>query len=45
MGACTSSEEQEQRRQNDVIEQQLKQDRLRMRNEVKLLLLGMWLGR
>lgn len=40
MGICLSTEERERRRQNEAIEAQLRLDRLRMRNEVKMLLLG-----
>ncbi|KAL1916938.1 uncharacterized protein VTP21DRAFT_5135 [Calcarisporiella thermophila] len=40
MGCCMSAEDSEGRRRNDEIESQLKKDRMQMRNEVKLLLLG-----
>jgi len=40
MGCCQSAEDQEGRKRNDEIENQLKSDRLRLRNEVKMLLLG-----
>ncbi|CAI2170950.1 7173_t:CDS:2 [Funneliformis geosporum] len=40
MGCCLSQEEKEGRQRNDEIENQLKRDRLSMRNEVKMLLLG-----
>ena len=40
MGCCQSVEEKEGRRKNDEIENQLKKDRMSMRNEVKMLLLG-----
>ncbi|CAG8566297.1 595_t:CDS:2 [Ambispora leptoticha] len=40
MGCCMSQEEKEGRRKNDEIENQLRRDRLSMRNEVKMLLLG-----
>lgn len=40
MGCCMSQEEKEGRQRNDEIENQLRRDRLSMRNEVKMLLLG-----
>ncbi|KAJ1984784.1 guanine nucleotide-binding protein subunit alpha [Dimargaris cristalligena] len=40
MGCCLSQEDLEGRRANDEIETQLKRDKLTMRNEVKMLLLG-----
>ncbi|KAL1924713.1 uncharacterized protein VTP21DRAFT_4367 [Calcarisporiella thermophila] len=40
MGCCMSTEDTEGRRRNEEIENQLKRDRMQMRNEVKLLLLG-----
>jgi len=40
MGCCMSQEDREGRRKNDEIENQLKRDRLSLRNEVKMLLLG-----
>ncbi|RIA81730.1 guanine nucleotide binding protein, alpha subunit [Glomus cerebriforme] len=40
MGCCMSQEEKAGRQRNDEIENQLKRDRLSMRNEVKMLLLG-----
>ncbi|KAJ1928496.1 guanine nucleotide-binding protein subunit alpha [Tieghemiomyces parasiticus] len=40
MGCCMSQEDLEGKRQNEEIESQLKRDRLTMRNEVKMLLLG-----
>ncbi|KAG0042086.1 guanine nucleotide-binding protein subunit alpha [Gryganskiella cystojenkinii] len=40
MGCCISSDDRESRLRNDAIENQLKQDRLQMRHEVKMLLLG-----
>lgn len=40
MGVCLSSEEKEQKKRNEEIEANLKQDQARMRNEVKMLLLG-----
>jgi len=40
MGCCMSQEEQEGKRINEEIESQLRRDKLRMRNEIKMLLLG-----
>ncbi|KAL1921274.1 uncharacterized protein VTP21DRAFT_10990 [Calcarisporiella thermophila] len=40
MGCCMSTEDAEGRRKNDEIEDQLKRDRMNLRKEVKLLLLG-----
>lgn len=40
MGACMSSEDMEGRRVNDDIEDQLKRDKIKLKNEVKMLLLG-----
>lgn len=40
MGCCMSADAREGKRLNDEIENQLKLDKLRMRNEVKMLLLG-----
>ena len=40
MGCCVSAEEADGKRRNDEIENQLKRDRMLMRNEVKMLLLG-----
>ncbi|KAG9286883.1 hypothetical protein G9A89_012433 [Geosiphon pyriformis] len=40
MGCCMSQEEKDGKRKNDEIENQLRRDRLSMRNEVKMLLLG-----
>ncbi|GBB91367.1 hypothetical protein RclHR1_01860021 [Rhizophagus clarus] len=40
MGCCMSQEEQEGRRINEEIESQLRRDKLKMRNEIKMLLLG-----
>ncbi|KAF9913882.1 guanine nucleotide-binding protein subunit alpha [Lobosporangium transversale] len=40
MGCCVSQEDKEGRQRNEDIENQLRKDRLRMRNEVKMLLLG-----
>ncbi|KAI8059352.1 guanine nucleotide binding protein, alpha subunit [Gongronella butleri] len=40
MGCCQSSEAQEGKARNDEIENQIKRDKINMKNEVKLLLLG-----
>ncbi|KAJ1563965.1 guanine nucleotide-binding protein subunit alpha, partial [Nowakowskiella sp. JEL0078] len=40
MGCCLSADEKELRKRNDDIENQLKKERLNLRNEVKMLLLG-----
>ncbi|KAI8384505.1 guanine nucleotide-binding protein subunit alpha [Radiomyces spectabilis] len=40
MGCCQSNEAQEDKARNEEIENQIKRDKLNMRNEVKLLLLG-----
>ncbi|CAG8433736.1 10428_t:CDS:2 [Diversispora eburnea] len=40
MGCCMSQEEQEGKRKNEEIENQIKKDKLSMRNEIKMLLLG-----
>ncbi|KAL1919262.1 uncharacterized protein VTP21DRAFT_1954 [Calcarisporiella thermophila] len=40
MGCCMSTEDKERIRRNDEIENQLRRDRMNMRNEVKMLLLG-----
>ncbi|OZJ02875.1 Guanine nucleotide-binding protein subunit alpha [Bifiguratus adelaidae] len=40
MGCCASVEDQEEKLRNDEIETQLKKDRMTLRNEVKMLLLG-----
>ncbi|OZJ06455.1 Guanine nucleotide-binding protein subunit alpha [Bifiguratus adelaidae] len=40
MGGCMSAEEDVGKRKNDEIDQQLKRERINMRNEVKMLLLG-----
>ncbi|CAB5395509.1 unnamed protein product [Rhizophagus irregularis] len=40
MGCCMSQEEQEGKRINEEIESQLRRDKLKMRNEIKMLLLG-----
>ncbi|KAJ1957485.1 guanine nucleotide-binding protein subunit alpha [Dispira parvispora] len=40
MGCCMSQEDIEGKRKNEEIENQLKRDRMTMRNEVKILLLG-----
>lgn len=40
MGCCLSAEEQERKKKNDEIEEQLKQEKLNASKEVKMLLLG-----
>lgn len=40
MGCCMSAEDKEKKRKNDEIENQLKKEKLNLRNEVKMLLLG-----
>ncbi|KAG0209146.1 guanine nucleotide-binding protein subunit alpha [Mortierella sp. GBA30] len=40
MGCCISQEDKEGRNRNEDIENQLRKDRMQMRNEVKMLLLG-----
>ena len=40
MGCGQSSESKEGKQRNDQIEDQLKKDRLNLRNEIKMLLLG-----
>jgi guanine nucleotide-binding protein subunit alpha len=40
MGCCMSQEEQEGRRKNEEIESQIRKDKMMMRNEIKMLLLG-----
>ncbi|CAG8440689.1 14564_t:CDS:2 [Cetraspora pellucida] len=40
MGCCMSAEDQEGKRKNDEIDNQLKRDKMLMRNEIKMLLLG-----
>ncbi|KAI8804578.1 guanine nucleotide binding protein, alpha subunit [Cladochytrium replicatum] len=40
MGVCMSADERERKRKNDEIDTQLKRERMNMRNEVKMLLLG-----
>lgn len=40
MGCCQSAEDQEGRKRNEEIENQLRTDKMRLRNEVKMLLLG-----
>ncbi|RIA86013.1 guanine nucleotide binding protein, alpha subunit [Glomus cerebriforme] len=40
MGCCMSQEEQEGKRINEEIESQIRRDKLMMRNEIKMLLLG-----
>ncbi|KAF9897318.1 guanine nucleotide-binding protein subunit alpha, partial [Lobosporangium transversale] len=40
MGCCLSQDDKESRSRNEAIENQLRRDRMQMRNEVKMLLLG-----
>ncbi|KAJ3268427.1 guanine nucleotide-binding protein subunit alpha [Borealophlyctis nickersoniae] len=40
MGCCASTQDDDAKRRNDEIDQALKRDKLAMRNEVKMLLLG-----
>ncbi|KAJ2022242.1 guanine nucleotide-binding protein subunit alpha, partial [Coemansia sp. S610] len=40
MGCGASKEDLDEKRANDEIENQLRKDRMNMRNEVKMLLLG-----
>ncbi|CAO3622605.1 unnamed protein product [Cunninghamella blakesleeana] len=40
MGCCQSNETQEEKARNDEIENQIKRDKINMKNEVKMLLLG-----
>lgn len=40
MGCCVSQVDKESRTRNEAIENQLRRDRIKMRNEVKMLLLG-----
>ncbi|KXS08923.1 guanine nucleotide binding protein, alpha subunit, partial [Gonapodya prolifera JEL478] len=40
MGMCQSAEEKEGKRKNDEIENELRKEQIKMRNEVKMLLLG-----
>ena len=40
MGCCISQDDKESRSRNEAIENQLRRDRMQMRNEVKMLLLG-----
>jgi hypothetical protein len=40
MGCCLSVEEQERKKKNDEIEEQIKQEKLNAAKEVKMLLLG-----
>ncbi|KAG0317430.1 guanine nucleotide-binding protein subunit alpha, partial [Podila horticola] len=40
MGCCISQEDKEGRVRSEAIENQLRRDRMQMRNEVKMLLLG-----
>ena len=42
MGCCQSNEVHDGKARNEEIENQLKRDKLNMRNEVKMLLLGMY---
>ncbi|KAG0323290.1 guanine nucleotide-binding protein subunit alpha, partial [Podila horticola] len=40
MGCCISQDDKESRNRHENIENQLRRDRIQMRNEVKMLLLG-----
>ncbi|KAK9703322.1 guanine nucleotide-binding protein subunit alpha [Basidiobolus ranarum] len=40
MGCCVSQDDIEERRKNDEIENQIKKDKLSLKNEIKMLLLG-----
>ncbi|KAK9711398.1 guanine nucleotide-binding protein subunit alpha [Basidiobolus ranarum] len=40
MGCCASQDDMEERRKNDEIENQIKKDKILLRNEIKMLLLG-----
>jgi hypothetical protein len=40
MGCCLSVEEQERKKKNDEIEEQIKQEKINALKEVKMLLLG-----
>ncbi|KAG0294945.1 guanine nucleotide-binding protein subunit alpha [Dissophora globulifera] len=40
MGCCMSQDDKESRNRNEAIENELRRDRVKMRNEVKMLLLG-----
>ena len=40
MGCGMSTEEKEGKQRNEIIENQLKKDRMMQRNEIKMLLLG-----
>jgi guanine nucleotide-binding protein G(i) subunit alpha len=40
MGCCQSTEDIEGRQRNDEIDNQLKKDRINMKSEIKMLLLG-----
>lgn len=42
MGCGMSTEEKEGKARNEEIENQLKRDKMMQRNEIKMLLLGMW---
>ena len=44
MGCGMSTEDKEGKARNEEIENQLKRDRLQQRNEIKMLLLGMWIA-
>lgn len=44
MGCCQSNEVHDGKARNEEIENQIKRDKLNMRNEVKMLLLGKYLG-
>ena len=44
MACCLSEEQQEQKRINAEIERQLRKDKRDARRELKLLLLGEWVG-
>ena len=41
MGCCMSQEDKEGNKKSEAIDRQLKRDKLMMRNEIKMLLLGM----
>lgn len=45
MGCGMSTEEKEGKARNEEIENQLKRDRMQQRNEIKMLLLGMFINR
>lgn len=42
MGCCQSTEDGAAKRRNDEIDQAIKRDKMMMRNEVKMLLLGQY---